>query len=50
MSTVDISRFAHGLPKLLAPAVQEGQTFYAFLEKENSLTVGLQAGDSQHEP
>lgn len=39
MSTVDISRFAHGLPKLLAPAVQEGQTFYAFLEKENSLTV-----------
>ena len=39
MSTVDISRFAHGLPKMLAPAVQGGQTFYAFLEKENSFTV-----------
>ncbi len=39
MSTVDISRFAHGLPKLLAPAVQEGQVLYAFLEKENSLTI-----------
>lgn len=39
MSTIDISRFAYGLPAVFAPAVQEQQTLYAFLEQENSLPV-----------
>ena len=39
MSTVDVSRFAHGLHAVFAPAVLDGQVFYAFLNKQNSITV-----------